>query len=169
MVNASLYSSATGAWNTPPDLVRAIVAFMGRLDLDPCADPEHLVPAGVHYDGGPGRDGLVLPWQVERVYMNPPYGRAIEPWIARFCTQPFTEGIALVPARTDTAWFQPLHALPVCYIRGRLHFSGHKDSAPFPSCLAYRGARTAAFTAAFRHRGPIVRAVPCEPHEEARA
>lgn len=46
--------------------------------------------------------------------------------------------VFLLPARTDTAWFHDLvlpHASEIRFIRGRLHFSGHKNAAPFPSMV----------------------------------
>jgi phage N-6-adenine-methyltransferase len=44
--------------------------------------------------------------------------------------------VCLVPSRTDTEWFQD-YAMKgeVEFIRGRLKFGGHKDSAPFPSAV----------------------------------
>jgi phage N-6-adenine-methyltransferase len=53
--------------------------------------------------------------------------------------------VALLPARTDTTWFQkyvfPYAELPPNrWVRGRLKFGGSKNSAPFPSVVAvYRG------------------------------
>lgn len=46
--------------------------------------------------------------------------------------------VCLVPARTDTKWFHDwvLNRAEIRFIRGRLHFNGSKNSAPFPSMLA---------------------------------
>lgn len=47
--------------------------------------------------------------------------------------------VALLPARTDTRWFHDwIYNKPnveVRFIRGRLKFGGHKNSAPFPSMV----------------------------------
>lgn len=54
--------------------------------------------------------------------------------------------VALLAARTDTQWWHEFiwhrgngnfrHGVSVQFLRGRLKFEGHKDSAPFPSVLA---------------------------------
>ena len=42
--------------------------------------------------------------------------------------------VCLVPARTDTAWWHDYATKgQVTFIRGRLKFGGHVNSAPFPS------------------------------------
>lgn len=44
--------------------------------------------------------------------------------------------VCLVPARTDTQWWHD-YAMKgnIEFIKGRLKFGGHKDSAPFPSAV----------------------------------
>lgn len=158
-LNPSLLTSATPEWYTPADLAAAIAAFLGGIDLDPCADPAHRIPAARHFDGV-NADGLREPWgATARVFVNPPYGRAIGPWIEKALSEPLAELVLLVPARTDTTWFQPLWRHHVCFLRGRLRFSGHASGAPFPSALCYRGTRGVAFAAAFAHLGVTVRSI----------
>lgn len=144
-MQTALTTSASDRWFTPQDLLTEIRAFLGYY-YDPC--PAKL--AGERIDTGL--------WQVWRgaVFVNPPYGRIIGRWVVKAMTDPVDELLLLVPARTDTAWFQSLYDHPICFIRGRLRFSGSKDNAPFPSALIYRGPRPAEFRTAFRHRGPIV-------------
>jgi hypothetical protein len=91
--------------------------------------------------------------------VNPPYGRVIGSWVGKALTDPVDELVLLVPARTDARWFVPLFEHAICFLRGRLRFSGSLSNAPFPSALVYRGPRQEAFVGAFRHRGAIVRAV----------
>lgn len=70
--------------------------------------------------------------------MNPPYGREIGAWMAKAwrSSQAGALVVCLVPARTDTAWWHDYAAKgAVRFIRGRLKFGGHKNSAPFPSAL----------------------------------
>ena len=141
---ARILTSRSDRWNTPPDLLREIEAFMPGYS-DPC-------PAGAVL-----ADGLALRW-AGRVYLNPPYGRTIGLWIQKALSEPVQEIVMLLPARTETRWFQPLWGLPMCFVRGRLCFSGQKANAPFPSVLVYRGPRSKQFARAFQHRGPIVRA-----------
>lgn len=163
MINAGLYSSATPQWYTPPKLARAIADFLGGIDLDPCAEPAKAIPATTHYVA-PEQDGLALPWQLKpmettRVFVNPPYGRTIGQWTAKALAhhRSHCETIMLLPARTDTAWFAPiLRECPVCFLAGRLKFSGAANSAPFPSVLAYYGLRNEEFSVAFRQCGVVM-------------
>lgn len=145
---SALLSSASAEWYTPPDLAREIAAFLGGIDLDPCAEEARAIPARRHETAR----GLEISW-TGRVYVNPPYGREIGRWVEKALTEPVEELILLVPARTDTRWFQALWPHAICFLRGRLHFSGSAVGAPFPSALIYRGRRPAAFRSAFAHRG----------------
>ena len=157
MPHAVHYSSATPEWYTPAGIIDRVLAVFGHIDLDPCSNAHGdaaNVPARFHYTKAD--DGLASSWAMPRwvddegresaavkVYMNPPYGAEIGPWIERLCaayeTGEITEAIALVPARVDTAWFQPLFAYALCFVRGRLKFVGAADSAPFPSVVVYLG------------------------------
>lgn len=78
------------------------------------------------------------------VWLNPPYGKMIKPFIKRAIQQRENcKSIwVLVPARVDTKWFHDLvipNANEVYLIRGRLNFihdSSIKDSnAPYASML----------------------------------
>jgi hypothetical protein len=121
----------TVEWYTPPWLFEALgIAF----DLDPAAPPGGVpwVPAAHHYSEVD--DGLAQPW-FGRVWCNPPYGRGIERWLDRL--RDHGDGIALVFARSDTAWFQSAvaEATAACFIAGRLTFY-HPDGSPGPSAAA---------------------------------
>lgn len=158
------FSSARSEWNTPPEIIQLTLRlFDGVIDLDPCSDAEGdeaNVPARTHYTER--TNGLIPPW-TGKVYMNPPYGRVIAAWVRKFVHSynyssiSMTEGIALVPARTDTAWFRIFRDFPVCFIRGRLRFSGMNNSAPFPSAVFYVGPRTQQFARIFSEIGDIYR------------
>jgi len=160
-MNAALLSSQSVEWYTPADLASEIGAFFGdALALDPCADPHDAIPAAQHEHG----DGLAIPWQASSVFVNPPYrrnvtGRWVYKALAEHSAGRATEIVMLLPARTDTHWFTPLYAHVICFIRGRLHFSGATSGAPFPSALVYMGPRRAAFTRAFAHRGAVISAL----------
>lgn len=96
---------ATNEWYTPAWLFEALGL---TFDLDPCSPPGGLpwIPARKFY-ALPEADGLVLGWR-GLVWLNPPYGRETPRWLARmasFWAAGTTQGIALVFARTDTAWF----------------------------------------------------------------
>jgi len=154
------YSSESPEWYTPPEIIERAVAALGVIDLDPCSnsrtDPR--IPALNHFTAE--EDGLTLLW-FGRVYMNPPYGREIVAWVDKLATE-YESGrvehaIALVPARTDTAWFRRLPAYLVCFVSGRLSFSDHDNAAPFPSACLYLGDNPAAFVQAFGSIGTIYR------------
>lgn len=70
--------------------------------------------------------------------MNPPYGREIGRWMRKAYESSLAGAtvVCLVPARTDTAWFQD-YAMKgeVRFVRGRLKFGGHSNAAPFPSAV----------------------------------
>ena len=94
-------------------------------------------------------DGLALDW-FGHVFMNPPYGRALSHWFSKAKSEA-DKGVmvvGLVPARTDTAWWQD-HAAPfasVVFLRGHLAFGGQKVSALFPFALPLWGVSPALFT-----------------------
>lgn len=68
---------ATTVWLTPPYLLRSL----GDFDLDPCAATNRpWDTAKNHYTKED--DGLSLEW-FGRVWLNPPYGREMEPWLKR--------------------------------------------------------------------------------------
>ena len=152
------FSSESAEWYTPQHIIERVCDVLGGIDLDPCSNShEHPnVPAAEHYTAAD--DGLSKDWR-GTVYMNPPYGRDIEPWAQKlaqeFAAGRTTEAIALVPARTDTQWFRILAGFPVCFLDGRLKFSGHENSAPFPSALFYLGWDVAKFGVAFEDIGLI--------------
>jgi hypothetical protein len=155
------YSSASPEHYTPARVIRVVVACLGAIDVDPCSNSHEApaVPAARHFTIAD--DGLRHPWH-GRVYMNPPYGRGkqgIGPWVEKLAREHdvgrVTEAIALVPARTDTAWFRRLGAYPVCFVDGRITFTGQTSGAPFPSALVYLGRRRAAFVAACAGLGRV--------------
>lgn len=149
------YSSETPEWGTPQKIIKRVISVFGKIDLDPCSDGV-TVPAATHYTVKD--DGLSLDWG-GRVYMNPPYGREIADWTEYLCDQyecgNIQEAIALVPSRTDTKWFRGLKHYPRCFIWGRLHFSGCKNAAPFPSMVVYLGPNSRAFCQAFGDIGDV--------------
>lgn len=152
------FSSATPEHYTPEHIIATVVSFFDSIDLDPCAEEgdTKTVPARVHFTASD--DGLSRPW-FGRVYMNPPYGRAIGPWVEKLAdayeSREIEAGIALVPARTDTAWFRRLRDFPRCEIRGRLTFVGNDESAPFPSVLVYLGDELDRFARAVADLGDV--------------
>ena len=134
------FSSESPEHYTPPKILAAVIHCLGAIDLDPCSnshDDPHVV-AAKHFTRAD--DGLRRSWH-GRVFMNPPYGREIDPWIAKLITEVeagrVTQAIALVPARIDTGWWRRFRNYIWCAIEGRLTFIGNRDAAPFPSAVVY--------------------------------
>lgn len=79
-------------------------------------------------------DGLAAPWW-GRVWLNPPFGREAAQWLEKLAH--YGNGIALIPARTETAMFYRSvwgRASAVCFVRGRPHFHRPDGTrAPFNS------------------------------------
>jgi hypothetical protein len=91
-------------WYTP----KYIFDMLGCcFDLDPASPGKEVVPylpAEHHYTS----DGLEKPW-LGFVWLNPPFGRNVLPlWLRKFARH--RNGIALVPERTSTGWWQGLVA-----------------------------------------------------------
>lgn len=125
----------TVEWLTPP----YILEELGKFDLDPCAPIDRpWNTAAKHYTIFD--NGLTQPWE-GRVWLNPPYGRDIDAWLARMADH--GNGIALIFARTETAAFHQYvwnQASALFFFRGRLQFwhpDGRKSraNAGAPSCL----------------------------------
>lgn len=149
MNTAALFSSVSAEWATPAWLFDALNARF-CFTLDPCCTAGTAKCAKFYTRAD---NGLAHSWAVERVFMNPPYGRSngIDPWVrkAREEAAAGTLVVGLLPARVDTEWWQENvqgHA-DVRFIRGRVHFvpppdylppQGQKKSAGggFPSAIA---------------------------------
>jgi len=126
------FSSASDDWPTPQDFFDRMNALHGPLELDVCASPEN-AKCPRYYTRED--DGLAQPW-TGRCWMTPPYGRTIGLWMRKAYeeSQRGALVVCLVPARTDTAWWHDYATKgQVTFIRGRLKFGGHRNSAPFPS------------------------------------
>ena len=149
-------SSESAEWYTPAPIVERVVATLGEVDLDPSWHPDSPVRAREAYT--PAEDGLAQRW-AGRVFLNPPYGRAIDAWVAKLVAGyeagEVTEAVALVPARVDTEWFRRLDPFPRCFVSGRITFDNAENPAPFPSAVVYLGDSIDRFVAAFGSVGSI--------------
>ncbi len=132
------FSSATDEWPTPQDFFDRLNAEFG-FTLDPCCTHES-AKCAKHFTKA--EDGLTRSWTGEVVFMNPPYGHEIGKWMkkAHDEAQAGARVVCLVPARTDTKWWHD-YAMKgdIRFIRGRLKFGGHTNSAPFPSAVIVFG------------------------------
>ena len=132
-------------WGTP-QIVIDVLAPLGVIGLDPCGGSQSIVPAAQVLSDQFGADGLAVSWSgCGLVYVNPPYGRKIGPWVDKMITEAKrgVEIVALVPGRVDTRWFGRLldASAVVALWRGRLTFLGAPDPAKFPSVVAYLGTK----------------------------
>lgn len=129
------FSSATDLWATPDDFFKKQNEKF-NFQLDVCATPENTKCPSFFTEED---NGLLQMWGRKVCWMNPPYGRTIGQWMKKAYYESVVNGatvVCLVPARTDTAWWHE-YAMKgdVEFIRGRLKFGGHKNSAPFPSAV----------------------------------
>jgi phage N-6-adenine-methyltransferase len=139
------FSSKTDMWETPQDLFDKLNAIHG-FTLDVCAVPENAKCARFFT---PEMDGLAQDWKDNVAWCNPPYSEVAK-WIKKAHESTFMDWqhngaktVMLIPARTDTrAWHDFIfpHA-KIEFLRGRLKFGGHKNSAPFPSAVVIFGDR----------------------------
>ena len=111
-------NSANVDWYTPPWVFQRIGL---EFDLDPCQPPDGIgwIPAKQRYSIQD--DGLIQPW-FGRVWLNPPYGKHTPAWLNRM--HKHRNGISLVFARTDCAWFHEsvAKADAILFLRGRIKF-----------------------------------------------
>lgn len=130
----------TQDWITP----RALLEAVGPFDLDPCASESQPWPTAARMLTVRD-DGLKCEWG-GAVWLNPPYDtRVIGQWLGRLAAH--RSGLALIFARTETAWFHDhvwRKADAIYFLRGRLNFytpqgvrSAFNSGAP--SCLVAYG------------------------------
>lgn len=126
-------------WLTPPEILRSL----GRFDLDPCSPVNRpWATADQHFTVLD--NGLNQPWH-GRVWLNPPFGREAIKWLGKL--RDHGNGIALIPARTETRIFYETiwnHADGILFLQGRPHFhfvDGRKASfnSGAPICLVSYG------------------------------
>lgn len=161
-------SSKSIHWCTP-EVVLERVRKVNKIGLDPCSNQVSTVGACLELS----INGEKVDWceALEEsgglAYCNPPYGKSIKTWShkCKMEAQRGAEIIALLPARTDTKWFQGdvfSSATALCFWRGRLTFIdgtgqiSKPDAAFFPSVLAYWGNNGCCFYEAFHDVGSVV-------------
>lgn len=127
----------TQTWITP----KWILDALGPFDLDPCAaDPRPWDCAKNNLT----ENGLGAPW-AGRIWLNPPFHRyEVSFWIR--CLAIHGRGTALLHARTETEWFEPVWkaATAILFLADRLYFhypDGRRAEANSgaPACLVAFG------------------------------
>lgn len=126
------FSSNTNEWATPQEFFDELNKEF-NFTLDPCATRENAKCAKFFTQED---DGLSQSWDNEIVFCNPPYGRQIKHWVKK-ASEAAAVVVLLIPARTDTSYFHDYiyNKAEIRFIRGRLKFGGHNNSAPFPSMV----------------------------------
>lgn len=141
IVNRELASS-TGClekdlWETPQDLYDSLNDEF-HFTLDPCATDES---AKCTLYITPKENGLILDWDKETCFVNPPYSRGnIDQWV-RKCYMEHLKGatvVALLPVSTSSKWFHDwvYKKADIRFLKGRIKFKGAKHNAPFSSMIA---------------------------------
>ncbi len=137
-----MFSRAADDWTTPRELF-ALLDREFRFTLDVAASPDNALCARYYTRERSALDPSRC-WRdaAGPAWCNPPYGRQIGAWTARAvleARQCAATVVLLLPARTDTAWWQDnvmAYADEIRLLRGRLVFGGAAAGAPFPSAIA---------------------------------
>jgi phage N-6-adenine-methyltransferase len=129
---------------TPAYVLEPVRAALGgHIALDPCTTADNPCGADGYYFLP--TNGLTQPWDASTIYVNPPYGKAREPWVGKCVDAACVHGahvVLLIPAATDTRIFQ--YALEtadeIVFIRGRVKFgvlrpNRRQVAASHPSAL----------------------------------
>lgn len=127
------FSSNSNEWATPQEFFDTLNKEFD-FNLDPCATDENHKCERYYTEE---QDGLKQSWNGFRVFCNPPYGRTINKWVKKASEAMGGVVVMLIPARTDTKYFHEYiyNKAEIRFIKGRLKFGGHKNSAPFPSMV----------------------------------
>lgn len=121
------FKSERQNWKTPKAFYQALDAEFS-FDFDPCPS-------------NPRVDGLTIEWG-KCSFVNPPYNQ-LKAWLKKGYEEHLKGKtvVFLIPSRTDTdAWHRyVMKASEIRFIKGRLRFDEHKNSAPFPSAVVVFG------------------------------
>ena len=137
-------AAQTDEWYTPPWIFKDLgVTF----DLDPCCPHPNMWVPTKHYLTKKN-DGLVENWYGS-VWLNPPFGKrnGIRPWLEKLIEH--GDGIAIVPNRTATDWWQDAaeKADALLFVRRKIRFvrpDGSEGKSPgYGNVLMAYGARMA--------------------------
>lgn len=132
--NSVHFSSERDNWETPQNFFDKLNEEFG-FTLDVCAEDD-TAKCEKYYTKKD--DAFTKKWKGV-CWMNPPYGRGIGVWLEKAYETSQNEStvVCLIPSRTDTKWWHDyvMQAAEIRFVKGRLKFDGHKNSAPFPSAV----------------------------------
>ena len=133
-----LFSSEIQTYSTPNDLFDWL-DHKYHFTLDVCADRSNHKCKKYFTESD---NGLLQSWEGETCFCNPPYSHTKD-WIYKAYDEKVfhhATSVVLIPARTDVSYWHDIiakYASEIIFLRGRLKFSGNKNSAPFPSAVIY--------------------------------
>lgn len=121
MTATSVEENASERWQTPPEVWNPLNREF-RFDLDAAADEQT-------YRLKPYLTDALSPkeWPGTRIWLNPPYGRMLEPFVRRAADEAFLGKlvVALIPFRCRASWWHEAvigRASEVRCIRKRVRF-----------------------------------------------
>jgi phage N-6-adenine-methyltransferase len=121
--NNGRYNGGGREWATPPDVFQPLHDEFS-FTLDACATAANAKLPRFYSEA---QNGLEQPWDGERVFMNPPYGREIYAWTKKARQEARYHQalvVGLLPASCDLKWWHEdvVGHAEVRYIRGRVRF-----------------------------------------------
>jgi ParB family chromosome partitioning protein len=177
---AALHTASSSSWYTPPNIVEAARAAMGRIDMDPasCALANETVRASLYFTEE--QDGLAQPWggivgSSPSVFLNPPsppkawWMKLVESFERSHIAQAIYVSYSVEALSQSVGWSQrnasclPMTAYPICFPRGRIRYmkdvGGKAEPGPSPphaSAIVALGIDAAVFAEAFKTIGPVM-------------
>ena len=112
------FANVSVEWYTPPWIFERLGL---HFDLDPCQPKEPIPWIPAKQTMSLEDDGLTSEW-TGKVWLNPPYGKHTAAWLKKM--HQHRNGVALLFARTDCAWFHDsvAKADAILFLRGRVKF-----------------------------------------------
>lgn len=124
-------SSKSSEYGTPLSLYNKLNLIF-NFEIDPCAWPDNYLDTRQFYTKE--EDGLKRLWN-GNTFINPPFGAGANEWITKMhneASRRFDQYVMLLPARTDTRWFQDLIVGQyykdsfIYFLKGRFKFIDRK-------------------------------------------
>lgn len=162
------WACSTNEWYTPPEWIELVYEVLGDpVGLDPCCNPHGSpnIRAKEYYRVMD--NGLNQSWKAETLFMNPPYdstGAWIQKLQKSYETRDVGSAIALVPVKTDTAWWHSIASdvTAWCAVKSRIKFLDYnreiQDSGRSPSAFVLMSRDkdiTCKFIEVFKKKGLI--------------
>ena len=133
--NVRRVAESRGDWETPWDLFRELDREF-RFSLDAAASQQNRKCRRYLTEE---EDSLTADMIDETIWLNPPYGAGLKNWVAACAAWSLSGNtvVALLPAATDTEWFEVAFAWAdeVRFLRGRVQFVGTTSSNPSGSVI----------------------------------